>query len=140
MSFNSEKKSIAKEYCKGGLIFKTQDDYISIWNDWLHFLYKPNPIHGENCLKPSLIQNFGFRKDESLFYKNLRDVSKLIDLIEPDCFKWDDELAFVVLFPFITEFLYEAEDFKHNNEKIERKFKINLRYFRIKYGIKVFVT
>lgn len=86
-------------------------------------LYKPNPVHGENCIKPSLIQNFGFRKDESLFYKNLRDVSKLIDLIEPDCFKWDDETAFADLFPFIAEFLYEAEYIKHNNEKIERKFK-----------------
>ena len=73
-----------EEYRKGGLIFKSLDDYISIWNidNWLHFLYKPNPEYDEHddyCFKPTLIKNSIFRESEESFYNNLREVSKLID-------------------------------------------------------------
>lgn len=129
MTFNVAKKSNAnaEEYCKGGLIFKSLDDYISIWNidNWLHSLYTPNPecnVHDEYCFKPSLIINSGFRESEELFYNNLRDVSKLIDGIEPFCFQSLDETAFAEMCPNITALHYE-EDFKYNNKKIERKFK-----------------
>ena len=51
-------------------------------------------------------------------------VSHLIDHIEPNCFKSLDETAFAELFPHITALLYEDDDgFKHNNKKMERKFK-----------------
>lgn len=51
MTFNSATESNAKEYHKGGLIFKSEDNYISICKveDWLYFLYKPNPEYNEHC-------------------------------------------------------------------------------------------
>ena len=94
--------------------------------DCLHFLYKPNSEYDEHdigCFKPCIINNSIFREWEDLFYNKLRVVSKLIDFIEPFCFSTLCETAFSELFPNITQFLYEAGDFKHNNKKVERKFK-----------------
>ena len=120
-------RSNAKECRKGGLIFNSVEDYNSIWNinDWLHFLYKINPefdAHREYCSKKPLIINEGFREDEKIFYNTLREVNRLIDKIEPNCFKSLDETAFGEMFSNIT-LHYEADDFKHNNKRIERECK-----------------
>jgi len=88
-----------EEYLKGGLIFKSHDDYINIWNidNWLHFLYKFNPkfdMDDDYSCEPYRIIDSGFREDEELFYDTLREVSKLLDIVEPNCFSIKEETKF----------------------------------------------
>lgn len=103
MSLNSVMKSNGyvntEKYLKNELIFKSIDDYISIFNvdNWLHFLYKLNgesEIHKKYCLIPTVTNNTEFRKDEELFYYTLKKVSELIDEIKPNCFVLMNEEAF----------------------------------------------
>ena len=76
------------------------------------FLNKENPdfdIVEANCNdrydEPFYIKNKCFRNDEKLFYNNLREVSNLLDIIVPFCFKRDKYgvCLFYVHFPYINE-------------------------------------
>lgn len=116
-----------EEYREDGLIFKSHDHYINIWNidNWLHFLYKPNPdfdTDDDISDEPLIVINSGFREDENLFYNTLREVNKLLDIVEPICFIIKEETMFEFegLCRNITELLLEAKKFKHNNPKIEK--------------------
>lgn len=91
MSLNSVMKSTGyvntEKYLKNGLIFKSIDDYISIFNCECE-------IHKKSCLIPTITNNTEFRKDEELFYYTLKKVSELIDEIKPNCFVLMNEEAF----------------------------------------------
>ena len=96
--------------------FKCFDDFLSIVDvsTIFHFLYC------ENCGISTLL-----RKDERMFYHELKKLEKLVEHCKEIEFNVSD-LDEYVLFKFfegIEKFIREyVERFKHENKKIEKKF------------------
>ena len=96
--------------------FKCFDEFLSFVdvNTILHFLYC------ENCGISTLL-----RKDERMFYHELKQLEKLVEHCKNIEFSVNDldELVLFNFFEGIENFVREyVEGFKHENKKIENKF------------------